>query len=114
MTGLLNFGDPTYVDGPEGNLMDPVGNLKRLNMPYRILTPAEIMAEFPFKDLPDNFVGVWAADNGCINVPLVLRTLYRLALSAGAKLVQNCEVIDMKVNENSVEVKVANGSSFKA
>ena len=48
MTGLLNFGDPTYVDGPEGNLMDPVNNLKRLNMPYRVLTPAQIMEEFPF------------------------------------------------------------------
>ena len=23
-TGLLNFGDPTYEDGPEGNLLDPM------------------------------------------------------------------------------------------
>jgi sarcosine oxidase/L-pipecolate oxidase len=60
MTGLLNFGDPAYVNGPEGNLMDPVDNLKRLNMPYRVLTPAQIMEEFPFKDLPDHFVGIWA------------------------------------------------------
>ena len=30
MSGLLNFGDPTYKSGPEGNLKDPIKNLKRL------------------------------------------------------------------------------------
>jgi sarcosine oxidase/L-pipecolate oxidase len=79
MSGLLNFGDPNYSTGPEGNLMAPIKNLERLGMPYRLLTPAEIEAEYPLTGLPSTFKGIFAPDNGCINVPLVLRTLHRLA-----------------------------------
>lgn len=68
MTGLLNFGDPNYSNGPEGNLMGPIRNLKRLGLKYRKLTAEEIMNEYPFKDLPKHYVGVFAPDNGCINV----------------------------------------------
>jgi len=104
MTGLLNFGDPNYVNGPEGNLMDPIKNLNRLKMPFRTLTAAEIMKEYPMQGLPDNFVGIYAPDNGCINVPLVLRSLYRLALSYGAKLLSQTPVLELKVSEGGVQV----------
>lgn len=104
MTGLLNFGDPDYQSGPEGNLLDPIKNLERLKMPYRTLTAAEIMSEYPFRNLPSNFVGIYAPDNGCINVPLVLRTLYRMALAYGAKLISKAPVLDLKVSEGGVSV----------
>lgn len=45
---------------------------------------------------------------------MVLRTLYRLALAHGAKLVPHAQVVDLKFNEKSVEVKIANGCIFKA
>lgn len=106
MTGLLNFGDPNYGMGPEGNLLDPIKNLDRLKMPYRILTAKEIMAEYPFKDLPGNFEGIYAPDNGCINVPLVLRSLYRLAQAYGAKLVSHAPVVEFDVSEAGVSVTV--------
>ena len=55
MSGLLNFGDPTYKTGPEGNLKDPIKNLKRLHMKYQELNVEEIMQQLPFKDLPSHF-----------------------------------------------------------
>jgi sarcosine oxidase/L-pipecolate oxidase len=99
MTGLLNFGNPNYNMGPEGNLLDPIVNLKKLDMPYRELTAQEIMQEYPLKDLPSSYLGVFAPDNGCINVPLVLRNLYRLAQSYGATLVSHALVTGVKVTD---------------
>lgn len=111
MTGLLNFGDPKYEDGPEGNLMSPVKNLERLGMPYRTLTAEEIMKEYPLKNLPSHFQGIFAPDNGCINVPKVLRALHRLSLSYGAELVPHAHVSDLKVDQEgiSVVVKITSG-----
>jgi sarcosine oxidase / L-pipecolate oxidase len=109
MSGLLNFGDPNYQSGPEGNLMAPIKNLDRLGLPYKILNVAEIMRQYPFRKLPGNFVGIFAPTNGCINVPLLLRTLYRLAQSYGAKLVAHTEVRDLKLSEDGVSVSFDNG-----
>ena len=109
MSGLLNFGDPNYLSGPEGNLLAPIPNMDRLGLPYQILKPAQIMQRYPFRDLPANFVGVFAPDNGCINVPLLLRSLYRLAQSYGAKLQAHAEVKDFKLGEGGVSVTFDNG-----
>jgi sarcosine oxidase/L-pipecolate oxidase len=104
MSGLLNFGDPNYSSGPEGNLLAPIKNLERLGMAYRILTAAEIMAEYPLTGLPDTFEGIFAPDNGCINVPLTLRTLYRLALAHGARLESHAQVSGLSLAADQVTV----------
>jgi len=106
MNGLLNFGDPNYKMGPEGNLMEPIRNLDRLGKQYKILTAKQIMQQYPFRDLPSNFMGVYAPDNGCINVPTLLRSLYRLAQSYGATLRSQAEVTDFTVHEGGVSVKI--------
>jgi sarcosine oxidase/L-pipecolate oxidase len=105
MSGLLNFGDKNYADGPEGNLEDPIKNLERLNMTYRLLTAAEIMREYPFRNLPAEFIGIFAPDNGCINVPQVLRALHRLAAGYGAKLVANARVNGIQVQDDEVIIE---------
>jgi sarcosine oxidase / L-pipecolate oxidase len=104
MTGLLNFGDPTYSSGPEGNLLDPIDNLDRLKMPYRVMSAQEIQAEYPFRGLPESFKGVYAPDNGCIDVPLVLRSLYRLATGYGATIRPRCRVTELRVEPERVIV----------
>jgi sarcosine oxidase/L-pipecolate oxidase len=109
MNGLLNFGDPNYQSGPEGNLMAPIPNMERLGLPYEILNVTQIMQRYPFRGLPGNFVGIFAPDNGCIDVPLLLRSLYRLAQSYGAKLQAHAEVKDFKVAESGVTVTFDNG-----
>ncbi len=116
MSGLLNFGDPSYSSGPEGNLTAPIKNLERLGMAYRMLTATEIEAEYPFTGLPGNFEGVFAPDNGCINVPLVLRTLHRLAGAYGATLLSNAPVcgLDLAADRVSVEVDLGEPETFTA
>jgi sarcosine oxidase/L-pipecolate oxidase len=109
MSGLLNFGDPNYQSGPEGNLTAPIPNMERLGLRYEILNVAQIMQRYPFRGLPGNFIGVFAPENGCINVPLLLRTLYRLAQSYGAKLQAHAEVKDFKVAESGVTITFDNG-----
>ncbi len=109
MSGLLNFGDPNYETGPEGNLKAPIKNLKRLGLRYEELTAKQIMETYPFQNLPSYFEGIFAYDNGCINVPLLLRTLYRLALSYGSSMVSHARVTAIDVGENTVTVEYTTG-----
>lgn len=116
MSGLLNFGDPTYESGPEGNLKDPIKNLKRLEMKYQELTADQIQQQFPFKDLPSNFEGLWAPDNGCINVSLVLRKLAELSRSNGTDIIEYATVKKVTACDEHVKVDVeisdASGTSI--
>lgn len=114
MTGLLNFGNPTYESGPEGNLLDPIANLDRLGMRYEVLNPEQIEARYPFKGLPDTYLGLFAPDNGCINVPLLLRTLYRLGQSYGAKMQSHARVCAVKTSGDGVTVSVEIAGEEKA
>lgn len=52
----------------------------------------EIEEKWPFKNLKKDWRGVWAPDNGVINVPLLLRTLSRLAKDYGAHTRQQVKV----------------------
>jgi sarcosine oxidase/L-pipecolate oxidase len=87
-----------------------------------LVSKQEMENEYPFKNLPDAWEGIFAPDNGVINVPLLLRTLARLAKDYGAQTQQYTEVRKLvPVEENDeniwrVETRV-NGNkavSFKA
>src|ERR1700758_2457321 len=111
MSGLLNFGDPGYHDGPEGNLTDPIKNLDRLKMNYRLLDAKQIMAQYPFRNLPSSFIAVFAPDNGCINVPQVLRSLYYLASGRGVKLRSNTAVREITLHDDSLTIHADLGTA---
>ncbi|CAI6341399.1 unnamed protein product [Periconia digitata] len=100
MSGLLNFGDKNFGgDTPEGTLMGPVKNLKKLGMHYEELTAKEIQARYPFKNLPSDWIGLYAPDNGVINVQLLLRTLLSLAKDYGAEAKQHTRVKEIRSSE---------------
>lgn len=110
-TGLLNFGDPDYVDGPEGNLLSPIRNLERLGMKYEKLSSEDIMKEMPFKNLPPFYKGLWAPDNGCINVSLTLRVLFDMGQKCGVEVKQYAAVKLVEViNDSDIRVTVDIGS----
>ncbi|KKY38290.1 putative fad dependent oxidoreductase [Diaporthe ampelina] len=93
MSGLLNFGDPNFGGStPEGTLNGPIKNLDRLGMAYKKLTAKDIENRYPFKNLPSDWEGLYALDNGVINVQLLLRTLLGLAKDYGAEAKQNTRV----------------------
>ncbi len=112
-SGLLNFGDPGYDGGPEGTLLAPKANLDRHHMQYQVLSVKEIEARYPFRNLPSNFEGLYGYENGCINVPLVLRTLHSLCVKLGVEFVQWAEVTKMCPHECGVDInlKVKNQES---
>ncbi|KAI0410482.1 hypothetical protein F5X98DRAFT_385563 [Xylaria grammica] len=74
MSGLLNFGDKNYGDKTSE------------------VTAKEIENRYPFKDLPAEWIGLHAPDNGIINVQLLLRTLLSLAKDYGARAEQHTDV----------------------
>jgi sarcosine oxidase/L-pipecolate oxidase len=56
------------------------------------VTAAEIEEQYPFKNLKPEWEGLFAPDNGVINVQLLLRTLYGLAKDYGAQAKQHTQV----------------------
>ncbi|KAK4640498.1 hypothetical protein QC761_602240 [Podospora bellae-mahoneyi] len=85
MSGLLNFGDKKFRgDSPEGTLIGPVPNLERLGINGQGNRRA-----LPFKNLPPEWIGLFAPDNGVINVQLLLRSLLSLAKDYGAEAKQH-------------------------
>lgn len=61
--------------------------------------------EYPFKNLPEAWEGIFAPDNGVINVPLLLRTLARLAKDYGADTQQYADVrklVPQKENDEQI------------
>lgn len=61
--------------------------------------------EYPFKNFPESWEGIYAPDNGVINVPLLVRTLARLAKDYGAHTQQYTEVRKiMPVKENDEDI----------
>ncbi|HSY15098.1 MAG TPA: FAD-dependent oxidoreductase [Jatrophihabitantaceae bacterium] len=65
--GLLNFGIETDYT-PEGTLLTPVETMRTLNRPVRLLSRRDIEREYPFKNLPADYVGIYHADNAVIDV----------------------------------------------
>ena len=104
MTGLLNFGDPDYEDGPEGNLTKPIEIMDKLGLKYRLLKREEVMKEYHFRNLPSNFIGVFAEDNGIINVFQTVRALYNLAKKHCAELRENEKVTSIECTDDGVTV----------
>ncbi|KAM7211207.1 putative peroxisomal sarcosine oxidase [Rhypophila decipiens] len=97
MSGLLNFGDKDYGGNtPEGTLLGPKDNLKRLEMTFKELTATQIQERYPFTDLPPDWIGLFAPDNGVINVQLLLRTLLSLAKDYGAETKQHTSVLKIR------------------
>jgi len=107
MTGLINFGDTDYVEGPEGNVEAPIANLKKYGLDYTVFDdPKDVEKLLGMTNLSEipNFKAVFAPDNGVINVPLTLRTLYSISAKWGAILKDHCRVDSLKVEKGGVTV----------
>lgn len=70
------------------------------------MTAQEIQDRWPFKNLPDEWEGLYAPDNGVINVPLLLRSLLRLAKDYGADAKQHAEVTSVAYDNSSSSWRV--------
>lgn len=65
--GTLWFGDPT-VHSTEGNIGAAETSLTAAGVPFSKLTATDIQSEYPFTNLPDNYVGLFQPDGASINL----------------------------------------------
>lgn len=105
-SGLLNFGNPDSGTGPEGNLLAPIPNMEKYGLPYEKLDAQQIMDSYPFKNLPESYVGIYSPDCGCINVPLMWRSLHTLCCSKGVESLEYANVMKVKADSKSEDVHV--------
>jgi sarcosine oxidase / L-pipecolate oxidase len=63
------------------------------------VTAEEIEHRYPFKNLPPDWIGLFAPDNGVINVQLLLRTLLSLAKDYEAEAKQHVRVEAIRPSE---------------
>lgn len=72
--GTLWFGDPT-VKSTEGNIAEAETALQAENVPYTSLTAAEIEQQYPFRDLPSGYTGLFQADGASVDLKATIRAL---------------------------------------
>jgi glycine/D-amino acid oxidase-like deaminating enzyme len=76
--GTLWFGDPA-VHSTEGNIAEAEQALKALHVPYTTLTSKQIEEQYHFKNLPENYTGLFQADGASIDFKATIETLYEAA-----------------------------------
>ena len=64
----------------------------------------QIEEQYPFKNLESNWEGLFAPDNGVINVQLLLRTLYNLAKDYGAQAKQHTSVKEIRLSDEDSSI----------
>lgn len=94
--GTLWFGDPE-VHSTEGNIAEAEKALQALGVPYTTLTSKEIEEQYHFKNLPDNYTGLFQPDGASINFKATIETLLDLC--------QKEETVELREDSPVLEIK---------
>lgn len=57
--------------------------MDKLHIPYTPLDAKQIEAQYPFKDLPEDYNGFFQKDGGIIDLTATLKALFNIANDAG-------------------------------
>lgn len=107
--GTLWFGDPE-VHSTEGNIAEAEKALKALGVPYSTLTAKEIEDQYHFRNLPDNYTGLFQPDGASINFKATIETLLNLCRKEETvQLEENSPVLQITPNGELFEVLTPNG-----
>lgn len=107
--GTLWFGDPE-VHSTEGNIAEAEKALKALGVPYTTLTSKEIEEQYHFKNLPDNYTGLFQPDGASINFKTTIETLLGLCQKEETvELREDSPVLEIKQNGDLFELTTPNG-----
>ncbi|HLU94101.1 MAG TPA: FAD-dependent oxidoreductase [Membranihabitans sp.] len=94
--GTLWFGDPN-VHSTEGNIAGAEKAMSRLGVKYDSLSVENIEEEFHFRNLPENYTGLFQADGASIDLAATLQTLYDLNLqNSVVTLKDHCPVTQIE------------------
>jgi sarcosine oxidase / L-pipecolate oxidase len=111
-SGLLNFGINT-PNTPEGTMEDAERVMKELKIPFTRLTSSELTQQYPFRNLPRDYYGLYQANGGTIDVQGVLRGYYKLAATKGAVLKAWQWVTGIEPSATYVDVQTV-GATYRA
>lgn len=107
--GTLWFGDPN-VHSTEGNIAEAEAALKALNVPYTNLTAREIEDQYHFRNLPENYIGLFQPDGASINFKATIETLLGLCKKEETvELKEDSPVLEIKQNGELFEITTPNG-----
>ncbi|ANF49093.1 FAD-dependent oxidoreductase [Chryseobacterium glaciei] len=107
--GTLWFGDPE-VHSTEGNIAEAEKALKALNVPYTTLTAKEIEDQYHFRNLPENYTGLFQPDGASINFKATIETLLSLCKKEETvELREDSPVLEIKQNGELFEITTPNG-----
>lgn len=80
------------------------------NLPYEMLTAAEVNERFPAWDLPADWEGCLDPDAGILLVNPTLRALTQELKAAGGRIVDNTRVLGWESGPDGVTVQTSNGT----
>ncbi len=104
--GTLWFGDPN-VKSTEGNITAAKAAMTKLGVAYASLSKLDIERDYKFKNLPDNYEGLFQADGASINLKQTLATLYTLNQALpNVSLKENAQVTNLKQAQDLFYVSV--------
>ncbi len=107
--GTLWFGDPE-VHSTEGNIAKAEIALKELNVPYTKLTAKEVEEQYNFRNLPDNYTGLFQADGASINFKATIETLLELCQKdANTTLLEQSPVTHIERKDDLFHLTTPNG-----
>jgi len=109
--GLLNFGVETdYTE--QGTIETAAKVLEDLGRKCIKYSKKQIEDRFPFKNLPENYFGIYSEDNAVIDVKTFMQSLVELNKKHGVNLREHETVIDIKSEANGVVVETKEGSFY--
>ncbi|CCV09421.1 conserved hypothetical protein [Mesorhizobium metallidurans STM 2683] len=111
--GLLNFGAQTDYT-PEGTLLAPIDTLNELGKPYELLDKKEIERRYPFRNLPDHYVGIFQPDNAITDVKAAIATALSLCRRDAVAIASGARVIRIANNREHVTAHLDNGEKVTA
>ena len=107
--GTLWFGDPE-VHSTEGNIAEAEASLKALKVPYTTLTAKEIEEKYHFRNLPENYTGLFQPDGASINFKATIETLLNLCTKEETvHLEENSPVLQINSKGELFEITTPNG-----
>jgi monomeric sarcosine oxidase len=108
--GTLWFGDPS-VQSTEGNIAEAESAMQALNVPYTALSKSQIEEQYHFKNLPENYTGLFQADGASIDLRATIKTLLDYnRLQSCVSLMEETPVIDIHQQGELFTVRTPSGT----
>ncbi len=110
--GSLWFGDPA-LSSQEGGIKAAMDVMDELKIPYQPLSASEIEQKFPFKDLPEDYIGFFQKDGGIIDLKATQEALLNIcSVVSNVSLMENALVTNIQSLPNGEIIVAVDGQNY--